>query len=165
MSGCCYWCKLHHYWSQKYVVSAGSLNTPTVLANSGFKNKHIGRNLTLHPVTTVFGDFGREVQADHFHNSIMTAVCTQVDDLDGKAHGAKIETILNAPFCKLLSYHGEEAMSSEEIYCVTTIWLPCYLSLVIALVVPSRAIHTDRMHYMSITLSTNLTVMHFCKLC
>ena len=45
----------------------------------------------------------------------MTAVCTQVDDLDGKAHGAKIETILNAPFCKLLSYHGEEAMSSEEI--------------------------------------------------
>lgn len=83
---------------KKYVVSAGSLNTPTVLANSGFKNKHIGRNLTLHPVTTVFGDFGREVQADHFHNSIMTAVCTQVDDLDGKAHGAKIETILNAPF-------------------------------------------------------------------
>ncbi|EMG48163.1 Fatty alcohol oxidase [Candida maltosa Xu316] len=28
----------------------------------------------------------------------MTAVCTQVADLDGRAHGARIETILNAPF-------------------------------------------------------------------
>ncbi|EDK45110.1 hypothetical protein LELG_03289 [Lodderomyces elongisporus NRRL YB-4239] len=82
---------------KKFVVSAGSLNTPVVLQNSGFKNKHIGKNLTLHPVTTVFGDFGQDVQANHSDKSIMTSVCTQVDDLDGKAHGAKIETILNTP--------------------------------------------------------------------
>ncbi|EMG50327.1 Fatty alcohol oxidase, partial [Candida maltosa Xu316] len=28
----------------------------------------------------------------------MTAVCTQTADLDGKAHGSRVETILNAPF-------------------------------------------------------------------
>ncbi|KAI5958858.1 hypothetical protein KGF57_002292 [Candida theae] len=83
---------------KKFVVSGGSLNTPVVLQNSGFKNKHIGKNLKLHPAIVLFGDFGRSVQADHHKNSIMTAVCTQVDDLDGKAHGAKIETVLNAPF-------------------------------------------------------------------
>ncbi|KAI5962479.1 uncharacterized protein KGF55_003555 [Candida pseudojiufengensis] len=83
---------------KKFVVAGGSLNTPVILQNSGFKNKNIGNNLTLHPVTVVFGDFGRDVQADHFDKSIMTSVCTQVDDLDGKAHGAKIETILNTPF-------------------------------------------------------------------
>lgn len=95
---------------KRFVVSGGSLNTPVVLQNSGFKNKHIGKNLTLHPVTTVFGDFGPEVEADHFDNSIMTSVCTQVDDLDGKAHGAKIETILNTPFIQaaLLPWRGSD---------------------------------------------------------
>ncbi|KAI5954417.1 hypothetical protein KGF54_002192 [Candida jiufengensis] len=95
---------------KKYVVSGGSLNTPIILQNSGFKNKNIGKNLTLHPVTVVFGDFGRDVQADHFDKSIMTSVCTQVDDLDGKAHGAKIETILNTPFLQaaMLPWRGSD---------------------------------------------------------
>ncbi|KAI3405931.2 hypothetical protein KGF56_001150 [Candida oxycetoniae] len=95
---------------KKYVVAGGSLNTPVVLQNSGFRNKHIGKNLTLHPVTTVFGDFGRDVQANHYDKSIMTSVCTEVDDLDGKAHGAKIETILNTPFIQaaLLPWRGSD---------------------------------------------------------
>ncbi|RCK64291.1 Long-chain-alcohol oxidase FAO2 [Candida viswanathii] len=83
---------------KKFVVAAGALNTPSVLVNSGFKNKNIGKNLTLHPVSVVFGDFGKDVQADHFHNSIMTALCSEAADLDGKGHGCRIETILNAPF-------------------------------------------------------------------
>ncbi|KAG5420483.1 hypothetical protein I9W82_002364 [Candida metapsilosis] len=83
---------------KKFVVAGGSLNTPVILQNSGFKNKNIGKNLKLHPAITTFGDFGPNVQADHHKDSIMTAVCTQVDDLDGKAHGAKIETVLNVPF-------------------------------------------------------------------
>ncbi|CAK9437244.1 uncharacterized protein LODBEIA_P16220 [Lodderomyces beijingensis] len=95
---------------KKYVVAGGSLMTPVVLQNSGFKNKNIGKNLTLHPVTAVFGDFGRDVQANHYDHSIMTSVCTQVDDLDGKAHGAKIETILNTPGIQavFLPWRGNE---------------------------------------------------------
>ena len=95
----------------------------------------------------------------------MTAVCTQVDDLDGKAHGAKIETILNAPFLQaaFLPWRGSNEFRRD---------LLRYNNMVAMLLITRdstsgtvRAIHTDRMHYMSITLSTNLTVMHFCKLC
>lgn len=82
---------------RKIIVSGGSLNTPVILQNSGFKNKHIGSNLKLHPVTVLFGDFGKDIKVDSYKDSIMTAVCTEVDDIDGKAHGAKIETILNVP--------------------------------------------------------------------
>ncbi|EMG50257.1 Fatty alcohol oxidase, partial [Candida maltosa Xu316] len=40
----------------------------------------------------------------------MTSVCTEVDDLDGKAHGAKIETLLNTPFmhAALLPWTGSD---------------------------------------------------------
>lgn len=83
---------------RKFVVSGGSLNTPVVLQNSGFKNKHIGANLKLHPVTVIFGDFGKEIESKPHEHPIMTSVCTEVDDLDGKAHGAKIEAIVHAPY-------------------------------------------------------------------
>ncbi|KAI5968250.1 hypothetical protein CANMA_002466 [Candida margitis] len=100
---------------KKFVVSGGSLNTPTILKNSGFTNKNIGKNLKLHPAISVFGDFGREVQADHHKNSIMTAVCTQVDDLDGKAHGSKVETVLNAPFIQaaILPWKGSDQIRKD----------------------------------------------------
>lgn len=104
---------------KKFVVSGGSLNTPLVLRNSGFKNKHIGQNLKLHPATVLFGDFGPKVQADHFDNSIMTAVCTQAEDLDGKAHGAKIETLLATPFlhAALFPWRGSDDIRQEILRC------------------------------------------------
>ena len=104
---------------KKFVVAGGSLNTPVVLQNSGFKNKHIGKNLPLHPVTTVFGDFGPNVQANYFENSIMTAVCTEAEDLDGKAHGAKIETLLSTPFlhASLFPWRGSDNIRQEMLRC------------------------------------------------
>lgn len=83
---------------KKFVVSGGSLHTPLVLQASGFKNKHIGKNLKLHPVVTILGDYGKEIDTDPFNHPIMTAVSNQVADLDGKAHGPRIETILHTPF-------------------------------------------------------------------
>lgn len=80
---------------RKFVVAAGSLHTPLVLQKSGFRNKHIGRNLKLHPITALTGVWDEKTNPQH--NSIMTSVCTQVDDMDGKAHGAKIETLLHTP--------------------------------------------------------------------
>ncbi|OBA19494.1 long-chain fatty alcohol dehydrogenase [Metschnikowia bicuspidata var. bicuspidata NRRL YB-4993] len=82
---------------KKYVLSGGSLQTPVLLQKSGFRNKHIGRNLKLHPVTTVFA-FWDKTKSDPHHNSIMTTVCIEAEDLDGDAHGAKIETLLHTPF-------------------------------------------------------------------
>lgn len=82
--------------AKKYIVACGSLQTPVLLQKSGFKNKHIGRNLKLHPISSLLGYF-ENVRSDPHYNSIMTSVCTKVDDLDGKSHGCKIETLLHAP--------------------------------------------------------------------
>lgn len=83
---------------KRIVVSGGSFHTPLVLQKSGFKNKHIGRNLKLHPVTALLGFYDNKVNVDAFNHTIMTSVSSQVADLDGKAHGPRIETILHTPF-------------------------------------------------------------------
>lgn len=82
---------------KKFVVSSGSLNTPIILQKSGFKNKHIGKNLKVHPCSLAFGDFGN-IDSAPYNKSIMTSVCSKVEDLDGKYHGVKIETLLKAPY-------------------------------------------------------------------
>ena len=45
----------------KVILAAGSLNTPKILLDSGYKNKNLGQNLKLHPVSGVAGKFS-EVQ-------------------------------------------------------------------------------------------------------
>lgn len=80
---------------RKYIVAGGLLHTPVLLEKSGFKNKHIGRNLKLHPISAIMGFWDKKTDP-HF-NSIMTSACTEADDVDGKAHGAKIETLLHTP--------------------------------------------------------------------
>lgn len=42
---------------EKVVLASGSLNTPKILLNSGYKNKHLGQHLKLHPVSGVAGKF------------------------------------------------------------------------------------------------------------
>ena len=43
------------------ILSAGALNTPNILRKSGYRNKHLGNNLKLHPVSGVIAEFN-EVQ-------------------------------------------------------------------------------------------------------
>lgn len=83
---------------KKFIVASGSLQTPIVLQNSGFKNKNIGSNLKLHPVSLLFGDFGSDKITKPHNHAILTTVSSEVADLDGKAHGARIETVLHAPY-------------------------------------------------------------------
>ena len=99
---------------KKIIMCGGSLNTPVVLQNSGFKNKHIGSNLKLHPVTVLTGQFPDQ-RFHPYDKPIMTAVCTQVDDLDGKAHGAKIETMLHTPHIEaaFLPWRGSDDIRKE----------------------------------------------------
>ena len=44
----------------KVILAAGSLNTPKIMLDSGYRNKHLGRNLKLHPVSGVAGKFIEE---------------------------------------------------------------------------------------------------------
>ncbi|CUM64462.1 uncharacterized protein PRCAT00002066001 [Priceomyces carsonii] len=100
---------------KKIVVCGGSLNTPIVLQNSGFKNKHIGSNLKLHPACVVFGDFGKEQRQKPFNSPILTTVSCQVADLDGKEHGARIESILHTPFLEsaFLPWNGSDKLRRD----------------------------------------------------
>ena len=52
--------KLHEIKVDKVILAAGSLNTPKILLDSGYKNKHLGKNLKLHPVSGVAGKFSEE---------------------------------------------------------------------------------------------------------
>lgn len=81
---------------KKFVLSGGSLHTPIVLQKSGFRNKHIGKNLKLHPISALVVVWDKQ-KTDPHHNSIMTSLCQEAEDLDGKYHGAKIETLVHTP--------------------------------------------------------------------
>jgi choline dehydrogenase-like flavoprotein len=87
--------------TKKVIVAGGSLQTPGVLMRSKFKNKNIGKGLKLQPVTTVFGEFPNS-DIHPFDKAILTAVCTEVDNLDGEYHGPKIEALLQQPILELL---------------------------------------------------------------
>ncbi|KAG0056379.1 hypothetical protein BGZ83_005295 [Gryganskiella cystojenkinii] len=89
--------------ASKVIVSAGSIHTPALLKRSGLKNKNIGKNLFLHPVTYIFGKFAERV--DCYQGSIMTALSTVAENTDGHGYGSKIEVpshhpALNATFLK-----------------------------------------------------------------
>ncbi|KAF9172938.1 hypothetical protein BGX21_002424 [Mortierella sp. AD011] len=89
--------------ANKVVVSAGSIHSPALLQRSGLKNKNIGKNLFLHPVSYAFGRFDEKINC--YEGSIMTALTTVAENVDGKGYGAKIEVpshhpALNSVFVK-----------------------------------------------------------------
>ncbi|ODV67174.1 long-chain fatty alcohol dehydrogenase [Hyphopichia burtonii NRRL Y-1933] len=100
---------------KKYIVSSGTLNTPIVLQKSGFTNKNIGDNFKCHPVQCMFGDFGKEHKTKPYANSILTTACNQLDDLDGKAHGPKIEACLQAPYLQapFMTWESSDKMRQD----------------------------------------------------
>jgi len=71
------------------IVSAGTMQSPLVLLRSGLKNKQIGHNLYLHPVCMIGAFYKEEVRP--WEGGILTAVCTEFENLDGKGHGCKLE--------------------------------------------------------------------------
>ncbi|KAF8977444.1 hypothetical protein BGZ46_007384 [Entomortierella lignicola] len=81
--------------ADKVVVSAGSIHSPALLKRSGLKNGNIGKGLRLHPVSYAFGKFDEKV--DCFSGSIMTALTTVAENVDGQGYGAKIEVPSHHP--------------------------------------------------------------------
>ncbi|OBT46437.1 hypothetical protein VE00_03307 [Pseudogymnoascus sp. WSF 3629] len=85
--------------AQRVIVSAGSLNSPVLLLNSGLKNTHIGRNLYMHPANMVSAFFPEDVRP--WEGAILTTVCTSFENLDGHGHGAKMEATCMIPTLSL----------------------------------------------------------------
>ncbi|KAI0128933.1 GMC oxidoreductase [Xylariales sp. AK1849] len=85
--------------AKKVIVAAGSLQSPLLLLRSGLKSPHIGRNLHLHPCNYVVGRFDEDIQP--WEGSSITSLCSEFEDLDGKGHGVKLETLNMLPYITL----------------------------------------------------------------
>lgn len=81
--------------AKRVVISAGTMQSPLILMRSGLKNKWIGRNLRLHPVTFVVSVYDEEVRP--WEGGILTAVVNEFENLDGQGHGVKLESATMMP--------------------------------------------------------------------
>lgn len=75
---------------RKVICSAGSLHSPLFLQRSGFRNKNIGSNLRLHPVSAVMATCKEEVFG--YEGAPMTTVCTEFQNgVNDDGYGPKLE--------------------------------------------------------------------------
>ncbi|KAJ5247705.1 hypothetical protein N7468_002688 [Penicillium chermesinum] len=81
--------------AQKVIVSSGTLQSPLLLLRSGLKNSQIGRHLHLHPVMGAAAVFDEDIRP--WEGSALTTVVNEFEDLDGKGHGVKIESVAMMP--------------------------------------------------------------------
>jgi len=80
--------------SRAVIVACGAIHTPALLKRSGLQNPNIGKHLTLHPATAVFGIFDEELKP---WEGVMQALYSdQYRDLHG-GYGLKFETAANHP--------------------------------------------------------------------
>lgn len=55
------------------------------------QNPHIGKNLHVHPANYVKARFDEDVMP--WKGSCITSICDLFENLDGKGHGVKLETM------------------------------------------------------------------------
>ncbi|KAI1306359.1 long chain fatty alcohol oxidase [Xylaria venustula] len=94
--------------AKKVIVSCGTLQSPLLLMRSGLKNQQIGKNLHLHPTVSVRATFDKDIRG--WDGGIITSVCTTFENLDGKGHGAKLETNVMLPYVLLYNHPYENAL-------------------------------------------------------
>jgi choline dehydrogenase-like flavoprotein len=81
--------------AKRVIVSAGTMQSPLVLLRSGLKNRWIGRNLRLHPVSFVGAIYDEEVRP--WEGGILTAVVNEFENQDQQGHGTKLEAVTMMP--------------------------------------------------------------------
>ncbi|KAI5293390.1 hypothetical protein KEM52_005585 [Ascosphaera acerosa] len=113
--------------ARRVIISGGSLRSPIVLLNSGLKNSNIGRHLHLHPglqsltlcaftdpqsVATVSAVF--PYRTNPWEGSMLTSVCNEFENLDGRGHGAKIENMIQMPGVFLPILSADEPLNRKR---------------------------------------------------
>ncbi|KAI1393693.1 long-chain fatty alcohol dehydrogenase [Hypoxylon trugodes] len=94
--------------AKKVIIACGTVNSPLVLMRSGLKNHHIGRNLHMHPVSQLNASFDEDVKG--WEGSILTGICTNFENLDGKGHGPKLMPTNMNPFMFLYEHPWRNAL-------------------------------------------------------
>ncbi|KAG5985214.1 hypothetical protein E4U43_006098, partial [Claviceps pusilla] len=80
--------------AKKVIISAGSIWSPILLANSGVKNPNVGQHLHLHPTNFVSAVFGN-TDMTSWEGGIITSYVNEFENLDGRGHGVKLEPTCN----------------------------------------------------------------------
>jgi choline dehydrogenase-like flavoprotein len=97
----------------KIIVACGSLHTPLLLQRSGCRNKNIGRNLRLHPVSAIMASC--EEVAHGYKGAPMTTVCTEFEKgLGGDNYGPKLEcpSVHTGVMAAALPWSGSETFKN-----------------------------------------------------
>ncbi|PGH21441.1 hypothetical protein AJ80_03232 [Polytolypa hystricis UAMH7299] len=97
--------------AKKVVVSCGSLESPLLLMRSGLMNPQLGRNLYLHPVVIMSATFDKPVRP--WEGGILTSVVTEFENLDGRGHGSKIETLSMLPAMVLPLFCQDDGLENR----------------------------------------------------
>ncbi|MGZ8694507.1 MAG: GMC family oxidoreductase N-terminal domain-containing protein [Gaiellaceae bacterium] len=71
------------------VAACGAVHTPALLVRSGLENASVGRNLHMHPVTLVAGEFDEEIRP--WEGSLQSRYSDEHARLDG-GYGVRYET-------------------------------------------------------------------------
>ncbi|KAL4891576.1 hypothetical protein BDV59DRAFT_66050 [Aspergillus ambiguus] len=98
--------------AKKVVVSCGSLQSPLLLLRSGLKNSQIGRNLHLHPVVLAASIFDEETRP--WEGACLTTVVNELEDMDGKGHGVKIECVTMLPPAFLPAFGWRDGLDYKK---------------------------------------------------
>ena len=83
--------------AKRVIVSAGTLQSPLLLLRSGLKNPQIGRNLYLHPTTSIYATFPDQEPIKPWEGAILTNLVDEYQNLDGNHHGVKLECLTMLP--------------------------------------------------------------------
>jgi choline dehydrogenase-like flavoprotein len=93
------------------VVAAGSIHSPALLLRSGLSLPALGRHLTLHPATAVFGTMDDEVRP--WTGALQAHYSDQFADLDA-GYGFKLETAPVHPSLFALAVPWESGHQHQE---------------------------------------------------
>lgn len=98
--------------AKRVISSASALGTPALLLRSGIKNPHVGRHLHLHPVALLAGVWNEDVRP--WEGPILTAVCSEFDNMDGEGYGPKLEGTCVLPGFFLPSFNWNSGLSFKD---------------------------------------------------
>lgn len=98
--------------SRAVVVACGALHTPALLRRSGLQNRHVGRNLALHPATAVWGVYDEELRP--WEGTMQALYSDQHRDLDS-GYGVKYETAAALPHLAIPFFPWRGAAPHHEL--------------------------------------------------
>jgi choline dehydrogenase-like flavoprotein len=86
-----------HIHAKLVIIAAGTMQSPLILHRSDLSNPHIGKHLKLHPVSLIGAIYDSPDTNPPWEGSILTSVVTEFENLDGRGHGPKLESITMLP--------------------------------------------------------------------